>query len=210
MKTVAVILARGGSKGVPQKNIRNIAGKPLIAHSIETAMNSFVSEVWVSTDCPTIAHVSEMFGASLLERPRELATDESTSESALLHFSQQVDFDKLVFIQPTSPLLQSHHINGGLELSNQYDSVFSAYREHFLPRWSLELNPVNFDNQNRARRQDREDNYVENGAFYITTKNILQNSGVRVSGNIGVYEMSQFESFQIDTLEDFLFIERLM
>ena len=173
-------------------------------------MNSFVSEVWVSTDCPTIGHVSEMFGASLLERPRELATDESTSESALLHFSQQVDFDKLVFIQPTSPLLQSHHINGGLELSNQYDSVFSAYREHFLPRWSLELNPVNFDNQNRARRQDREDNYVENGAFYITRKNMLQNSGVRVSGNIGVYEMSQFESFQIDTLEDFLFIERLM
>ena len=210
MKTVAIILARGGSKGVPHKNIRDIAGKPLISYSIETALDSFVDSVWVSTDCPNIGHVSEMFGASVLERPRELSTDESTSESALLHFSQHVDFDKMVFIQPTSPLLQPHHINGGLELSNQYDSVFSVYKELFLPRWSLDLNPVNFDNYNRDRRQDREDNYVENGAFYITTKTILQNTGVRVSGNIGVYEMSPFESFQIDTVEDFVFIERLM
>jgi len=210
MKTVAVILARGGSKGIPNKNFKKLKGKPLIYYAINGAFQSKVDEVWVSTDCPTIKEISEHLYARVLDRPKELATDESSSESALLHFSKCVEFDRMVFIQPTSPLLRSNYINQGLSMMDEYDSVFSVCREHFLPRWSLAVEPLNFDNDHRVRRQDREDTYVENGAFYITTKELLEKNKVRVSGNIGVVEMSPFESFQIDTMEDFNFIERLM
>ena len=210
MKTVAVILARGGSKGIPNKNFKNLNGRPLIYYAIKEAFESKVDEVWVSTDCPTIKWISEHLYARVLDRPEELATDESSSESALLHFSKSVDFDRMVFIQPTSPLLKAKYINQGLSMMDEYDSVFSVCREHFLPRWSLEVEPLNFDNDDRVRRQDREDTYIENGAFYITTKELLEKNKVRVSGNKGVVEMSPFESFQIDTMEDFNFIERLM
>ena len=164
----------------------------------------------MSTDCPTIKWISEHLYARVLDRPEELATDEASSESALLHFSKSVDFDRIVFIQPTSPLLKAKYINQGLSMMDEYDSVFSVCREHFLPRWSLAVEPLNFDNDDRVRRQDREDTYIENGAFYITTKELLDKNKVRVSGNKGVVEMSPFESFQIDTMEDFNFIERLM
>ena len=210
MKTVAVILARGGSKGIPNKNFKNLNGKPLICYAINEAFASKVDEVWVSTDCPKIKWITEHLYAKVLDRPNEFATDEASSESALLHFSRSVEFDRMVFIQPTSPLLKAKYINQGLSMMDEYDSVFSVCREHFLPRWSLAVQPLNFDNGDRVRRQDMEDTYIENGAFYITTKKLLDKNKVRVSGKLGVIVMSQFESFQIDTIEDFNFIERLM
>jgi len=210
MKTVSLILARGGSKEVPQKNIQLLSGEPLISYTINAAKWSGVDEVWVSTDSSIIKGLSIQLGAKVIDRPSEFAKDDSPSEEALLHFAENVDFDRLVFIQPTSPLITPQHIDNGLEKMEKFDSVFSVYKEHWLPRWSLDLNPLNFDNNNRPRRQDRKGVYVENGAFYITTKELLLENKVRVSGNLGVVEMPYYESFQVDTWEDFNFMGRLL
>ena len=210
MKTVGLILARGGSKGIPNKNIQMLSGMSLISYSINAAKYSSIDEVWVSTDSAHIKTVAKKHGANVLDRPRELATDKSPSEDSLLHFADNVDFDRLVFIQPTSPLVRPKYIDEGLEKMNKYDSVFSVYKEHWLPRWDLSVCPLNFELHNRPRRQDRKDVYVENGAFYITTKESLLNSSLRVSGNIGVVEMPMSESFQVDNWDDFNLIGKLI
>ena len=196
MKTVALILARGGSKEVPKKNIRLLSGEPLISYSINCAKYSEVDEVWVSTDNKAIKGISLGLGAKVIDRPDEFARDESPSEDAILHFAENVDFDVLVFMQPTSPLLRPSYINDGLEKMKEYDSVFSAF------------NPIGFDNDKRPRRQDRESVYVENGAFYITTKEKLLESKTRVSGNIGIVEMKMQDSFQVDSENDFKLLEK--
>ena len=141
-KIVSVILARGGSKGIPQKNIVDINGQPLISYTIETSINSNVSKTWVSTDDDEIKSISLKYGAKVLDRPLKYATDISKSEDALLHFANNVDFDILVFIQPTSPLLKPKYINEGIKMIDQYDSVFSVYKEHWLPRWSKDIKPI--------------------------------------------------------------------
>ena len=210
MKTIALILARGGSKEIPNKNIQVLNGEPLISYAINAVKYSDVDEVWVSTDSAHIRTVAKSYGARVIDRPSEFATDNSPSEEALLHFAKNVDFDVLVFIQPTSPLLRPSYINYGLEKMKNYDSVFSVYKEHWLPRWSLELKSIDFNNYSRPRRQDRDDVYVENGAFYITTKERLMKSKNRISGNIAVVEMPFNESFQIDTWEDFRLVESLL
>ena len=210
MKIVSVILARGGSKGIKKKNIIEIKNKPLIAFAIEASNNSLVDETWVSTDNEEIAYVSGKYGANILNRPKELATDTSKSEDALVHFANNVDFDILVFIQPTSPLLSETYINDGIKMMDEYDSVFSAYREHWIPRWTLDSKPIDWDIYDRPRRQDVDESYVENGSFYITTKENLLKSNLRYSGKIGVVEMPLGESFQIDTMEDLNFIKKII
>jgi len=217
MKTVSVILARGGSKGIPKKNIVDVCGYPLISYCIGASIKSNVSETWVSTDDEEIAEESNICGAKVLIRPKELSTDTATSESALLHFAENVDFDVLVFIQPTSPLLQPQDINSGLELLNEYDSVFSAYKEHWYPRWTKEnilgtevSMADDWNIHKRPRRQDVKEKYVENGAFYITTRKNLLQSGLRYSKNIGIFEMPFYRSFQVDTQEDLMIITDLL
>ena len=211
MKTVALIPARGGSKGVQNKNIRLLNDEPLIFYSITAAKYSNVDEVWVSTDSGAIKSAALNVGAKVIDRPVELASDTSRSEDALLHFCDNVEFDRLVFLQATSPLIQPDHINGGLEMMDEYDSVFSAYKEHWLPRWTMDVNPHNFHSvSSRGMRQDYNDVWVENGAFYITSRDQLLESKNRVSGNIGVYEMKPHQSVQIDTEHDFEFCEKLL
>jgi N-acylneuraminate cytidylyltransferase len=210
MKTISVILARGGSKGIPKKNVIDLNGKPLLSYTIEASKKSMVNETWVSTDCPEIKQCACDYGAFVLDRPNEISGDASKSEEALIHFANQIDFDILVFIQPTSPLLTADDINNGLHLIKDYDSVFSAYREHWLPRWTTEHTQHGWDVNNRPMRQDMPELFVENGAFYITTKESLLKSGLRYSGRIGIYEMSIKKSFQIDTLDDLELVKRLL
>jgi len=214
MKSVAVILARGGSKGIPQKNIISVNNKPLIEYTIKAAQASQVDEVWVSTDCANIKSIAIELGVEVLDRPSKFATDFSKSEDALLHFSSKVEFDFLVFIQPTSPLVLSQDINLGLDMmynqNQKYDSVFSAYKEHWLPRWTANQTPVNWETKERPMRQEVDELYVENGAFYITTRKALLKSNLRYSGNIGIVEMPFSRSFQIDTQDDLSLIKRLL
>jgi N-acylneuraminate cytidylyltransferase len=211
MKRVAFIPARGGSKGIKNKNICMVNGEPLLFYAITAAKYSNVDEVWVSTDSSSIKSVAKSLGAKVIDRPSEISNDKSPSEEALIHFAENVDFDVLVFMQATSPLLQPDHINDGLEMLKEYDSVLSCYREHWLPRWSDDGYPINFDSfLDRGMRQDHGSVWVENGAFYISTKNNILDVGQRVSGKVGFYEMKPQESVQIDNPSDIDFVEKLL
>ena len=211
MKTIALILARGGSKGIPNKNIQLLGGEPLISYVINAAKYSDVDEVWVSTDSPTIKTVSKKFGAKVIDRPEKFSRDNSPNEESLLHFCDNIDFDVLVSIQPTSPLLSPKYINESLErIKEGYDSAFTAYKEHWYPRWTIDVEPIGFRNEKRPRRQDRTEVYVENGAVYTTTKKSLIANKTRVSGKIAVVEMPFADSIQIDTYDDMKFVERLI
>jgi N-acylneuraminate cytidylyltransferase len=210
MNIKTVILARGGSKGIPKKNIININGKPLIQYSIEAAKASKAKDIFVSTDCSDIMLETIKNNANVIIRPQSISGDNSKSEEALLHFAESISFDILVFIQPTSPLITASDINKGLEMMADYDSIFSAYKEHWIPRWTLEGKPDGWFPQCRPMRQQRKEKWVENGALYITTRQSLIESKFRYSGNIGILEMPICRSFQIDTNEDLKLIEKLL
>ena len=212
MKIVSVILARGGSKEIPSKNIINVKGKPLIYYTIKASQESNVQETWVSTDCAKIKKVAQKFNANVLDRPKIISQDFSKSEEALIHFAEKIEFDVLVFIQPTSPLLKSKDINKGIRLilDEGYNSVFSVYKQHWIPRWTLDIKPINWKTNNRPMRQEVNEAYVENGAFYITTKTSLLKSQLRYSGKKNIVVMPLSRSFQIDTLEDLKLIQGLL
>lgn len=206
----ALILARGGSKGIPNKNIRDLNGKPLISYTISAAQKSDIDEVWVSSDSDEILNVANNCGAKTIKRPSVLAMDHSPSEPSLIHFLNNVNCDTLIFIQPTSPLLLHSDINLGLEKANSYDSVFSVYREHWVPRWSLNVEPDSWDPLNRPRRQDQPEKYVENGAFYISKSTAILASNCRYSGRINVAEMPYSRSVQVDTLDDLEYVKQFL
>ncbi|MAF24440.1 acylneuraminate cytidylyltransferase [bacterium] len=210
MKTVSVILARGGSKAIPRKNIVDVNGKPLLWYVANASMNSVVDETWVSTNCPDIKRVALDIGCKVIDRPDEISQDHSKSDEALGHFAENVNFDILVTIQPTSPLLEFYDINRGLGMIDEYDSVFSVCKEHWTPRWTMGVEPHNWNINNRPMRQDVDELYLENGAFYITKRNHLLDSGLRYSGKMGVVEMPALRSFQIDTTEDLDLIRKIM
>ena len=210
MKIVSVIPARGGSKGIPLKNIVELGGKPLISYTIESSKQSNVDETWVSTDSSEIASVVSEYGVKVIERPEDISTDTSQSEEALLHAARDSDFDVVVFIQPTSPLIKSEDINKGLEMMDEYDSVFSVTKEHWIPRWTMDVKPHEWEINNRPMRQDKSETYIENGAFYITKRKNLLESKLRYSGKIGVVEIPLSRSFQVDTIEDLELMEKLI
>ena len=210
MKIAGVILARGGSKGIPNKNIIKINGKPLIQYSIDALIQSNCGPIFVSTNDRQIANVSKSLGANIINRPDDLATDISTSESALLHAVNFIDADIIIFVQPTSPLIEAKYINEGLEKLDKYDSVFSVFEDHWLPSWTEEITPVDWDINNRPRRQDKKTKLIENGAFYISKKKNILNSKLRYSGNMSVVKMPKSKSFQIDTNDDLKLVEKLL
>tara|TARA_R110002012_G_scaffold200230_1_gene369210 strand:- start:386 stop:1024 length:639 start_codon:yes stop_codon:yes gene_type:complete len=209
-KIVSLITARGGSKGIPKKNIININGHPLISYTIKKSQESKVHETWVSTEDNKIKEISKNYGAKVIDRPHKFSNDIIMPDAALVHFAKNYEFDILVFIQPTSPLLDSKYIDKGLNMLEKYDSVFSAYKEHWQPRWTKDSQPYEWNINKRPRRQDKQELFVENGAFYITTKENLLESKLRYSKNIGIVEMPYYESFQIDTKDDLKLIKKLL
>lgn len=210
MNIKTILLARGGSKGIPNKNIIDVSGHPLLYYTIKAAQHSKANNIWVSTDSYKIAEIAVRYGSNIIIRPDNISTSKSKSEDALLHFSENIDFDVLVFIQPTSPLILPEDINNGLLMMSNYDSIFSAYKEHWIPRWSTDGKPENWHIDNRPMRQDMPEKYVENGALYITTKKALLKSKCRYSGKIGILEMPIHRSFQIDTIEDLELIKKIL
>ena len=117
-----------------------------------------------------------------------------------------------MFIQTTSPLVTSEDINKGIDLlqTGDYDSVFSVTEEHWVPKWTKDMTPINWDHFKRPRRQEMETTFIENGAFYITTKNFLLKHKNRYGGNIGYVEVPLSRSFQIDSLEELELIGKLL
>ncbi|MDD5454069.1 MAG: acylneuraminate cytidylyltransferase family protein [Candidatus Ratteibacteria bacterium] len=209
---VAVIPARGGSKGIPKKNIIDFCGKPLIAWSILQSKNSeLIDEVYVSSDDDEIIDISSSYGAKVIHRPGELATDFSTSEESLLHtvsiIEKKVDIDLIVFLQATSPLREKKDIGEAITefRIQKVDSLFSAARLEDFFIWektSKGLKSMNYDYKNRTRRQDTGKQYVENGSIYIFKPFILKKYNNRLGGRIGIYEMELWKTREIDSIED--------
>lgn len=213
-ENVALIPLRGGSKGIPNKNINDLCGKPLCQWSIEAALGvKNIDKVYVSTESKVIKDLVLSFnlGVEVIDRPKGLATDEATTDSVLAHFAKKVNFKNLITIQATSPLVSSKSIYEALNLFllNKYDSLLSISRtKQFL--WSDNFKPLNYDPSNRPRRQDFDGFAVENGAFYITKKEIIENLETRLAGNIGFYEMAVEDSFEIDNKLDLEIIKSIM
>jgi len=222
LKVTAIIPARGGSKGIPCKNVRLLAGKPLVAHTIEQALKArLVTRTIVSTDDEEIALVSKEYGAEVVKRPSELATDTATSESALLHAldylqrTEGYEPDLVVFLQCTSPMRQPADIDNAIEkLQCQgADALFSACQvEGFIWRDSKEaLAPINYDPVIRPCRQEvREEILEENGSIYIFKPWAIRKYNSRLGGKIVTYRMPRIYSFQVDIEEDLILIERLI
>ncbi len=204
MKVVSLIPARGGSKGIPSKNLVDLCGKPLIYYSIIASGKSVVEETWVSSDSQEILNISEKFGAKTIKRPKELSDDKATSESVLLHFAKYVDFDILVFIQCTSPLIEFKDINKGIEKMKNFDSVVSVSETNQM-FW--DSNGPLYDLNSRTRRQDGIKRYLETGSFFITSKKNLLKFNNRLSGNIGFVEIPKSRSFDVDSYEDLKIVE---
>jgi YrbI family 3-deoxy-D-manno-octulosonate 8-phosphate phosphatase len=218
---VAIIPARGGSKGIPKKNLVSLGGRPLISYSIEHAMASHrVDRVVVSTDDDEIADVSTQLGAEVIRRPDELAGDTATSESALLHVLDELhategfEPELVVFLQATSPLRRPSDIDSAIELlvRKNADSLFSACATHgfIWRRTREELQSLTYDFRHRQRRQDIGEDYLENGSIYVFKPEVLRETGNRLGGRIEVFKMDPLDSFQIDGPADLDLIERIL
>ena len=220
MNIIAIIPARGGSKSIPQKNIINFCGKPLIAWTIEQAQESnSIYDVYVSTDDKEIADIAMDWGAKVIKRPQQLARDTSSSEEALLHALDHIEkkqaVDMVVFLQCTSPLREPEDIDNAVKqfLFYKADSLFSSTLFDDFCVWKKEsdgLRSITFDYKNRGRRQDREPYYLENGSIYIFKPEILQKHKNRLGGKIIMYMMPYWKSFEIDTWEDLEICEYFM
>jgi N-acylneuraminate cytidylyltransferase len=216
---VAFIPARGGSKSIPLKNIRQIAGKPLLYWATAAACRCRdIDRVYISTDHEEIRRTALSFGFENVEvigRSVESASDTASTECAMLEFAHKYQFDSIVLIQATSPLITSEDLdNGWREYQNpNVDSVLSVVlQKRFI--WAkgtgMYAAPVNYEYLQRPRRQEFEGYYVENGAFYITSRESLLQTGCRLSGNIQTVEMREDSFVEIDEPGDWEIVESLM
>jgi|SaaInlV_200m_DNA_6_1039755.scaffolds.fasta_scaffold09111_1 N-acylneuraminate cytidylyltransferase len=213
-KIVAFVPLRGGSKGIPKKNIIDLNGKPLCAWALSAlSLAKSVDDVYVSTDSAEIENVVRNLNLDIkvIKRPDNISTDESSTESAMFHFMKCVDFDDILLVQATSPLINSNELDGAIEkyYTQKLDSLFSAsVIKNFL--WEEDGNfatPINYNPAERPRRQEFNGTIVENGGFYITKKNILKIYNSRLGGKIGFYE-TRF-SIEIDEKDDLIIAESL-
>lgn len=212
VKTVAIIPARGGSKGVPRKNLTRVGGVSLVERAVRAAAAaSAVDLVVVSTDDDEIAAVSEAAGARVIRRPAEIAGDTASSESAVLHALDElaaadVTVGTVVFVQATSPFIPSSGIDEAVAHIHEgrFDSVFSAHETYgFLWRRAEDATAaaINHDAAHRPRRQDREPHYLETGAFYVFRADGFREFGHRFFGRIGIVEVPELSAVEIDDVQ---------
>ena len=227
MKTIALIPARGGSKGIPGKNIKSFCGLPLIYYSLCACIHSKVDEVFVATDSEEIKKEVELFkithpGANLFiyNRKPENAQDESSTESLMLEFVEfkkgfYEDLNNFLLVQCTNPFLTARHIDEALKMfdSKKYDSILSCCKlNRFIWNQDKEggVHSVNYLYYVRSRRQDfNSGTYIENGAFYINSFKNIKFYENRLSENIGIYEMPEYTSIELDSREDWIIAERI-
>ena len=223
---VAFIPVRGGSKSIPLKNIQPICGKPLVYWTMRAACGcKYIDRVYVATDSGKIREAAESFRMGpeaalfskmeVIGRSAESASDTASTESAMLEFAEEMDFDNIALIQATSPLLQAEDLDRGFEAFGEAgtDSVLSVVRQkrfHWATGADGFARPTNYDVFHRPRRQEFDGYLVENGAFYICSREALLRTRNRVSGNIKAVEMNEDSFFEIDEPSDWVIIEALM
>lgn len=212
-KVLAIIPARGGSKGLPKKNIIDLAGKPLIAWTIETSLSSkYITKTIVSSDSDEILEVSKQYGSFILKRPIEFASDTSSSEVVVKHAMESVEekFDYIILLQPTSPLRDTKDIDSAFEKFFSLDAtalisvceydnkILKAFKENeFGYIEGISNNKYPF-----MRRQDLPKTYMSNGAIYIIkVDKFLENNSFFTDKTIS-FIMDEIKSLDIDTKED--------
>lgn len=218
---IAFIPVRGGSKSIPLKNIKEINGKPLVYWTIKAANEAKCTDkIIVATDSDKIKNTVLEFGFNKVEvydRDPANAQDTSSTESVMLEYINKAGLnyeDKFVLIQATSPLLKAEHIDGMYEklISSGADSIFSGVREkqfHWIETPDG-IKPVNYNPQNRPRRQDFNGLIVENGACYINSVGNIIRDNCRLSGKIEMFELPPETGYEIDEKHDWIVAESLL
>lgn len=220
-KYLAVILARGGSKRLPGKNIKNLKGKPLIAYTILSALKcKYLDEIIVSSDDQKILDVSKKYGVRTIKRPKYLANDNAKSSDALKHvLNNTSNFDFVVLLQPTSPLRNEKHIYKAIKLLEKKNAkaIISVCKsEQSLSNHNIF--PKNFSLQDLVKKSfankkgwDFKNHYKLNGAIYICEiKKFLKQKSLFLKKSIYAFEMHQEESIDIDTKFDFKIAKTLI
>lgn len=228
MKVLVVITARGGSKGVPRKNLRLLCGKPLIAWSIDCALaiKDRLFRIVVSTDDPEIAKIAEQYGAEApFLRPAELATDESSSIDAVRHAVAFVEgeagtpVDWVLLLQPTSPLRRPEDIVAALDIATAVhcDSVIAVEQvveTHPMLLKTIEdgrLKPYGNAPLDGVRRQDcTPDVFISNGAIYLTRRDVVMKAGSFIGVDARPYQMPRERVLDIDSERDFQIAEAML
>ena len=222
-RIVSIIPARFGSKGLPRKNIKLLAGKPLIAYSIEAALESkTIEKIVISTDDRQVMDISNSYGVEVIKRPKELSRDESPTINVIFHAlevlkTENYKTDVILLLQPTSPLRTAEDIDDSIRLylESHCESVISVCEFEHSPYWSFKieggyLRPLFGAEALKRRRQDLEMAYVPNGALFISIpENLRKYDGFYCPGTIP-YIMPPERSIDIDNEVDFLLVELLM
>ncbi len=224
-KVLGLVTARGGSKGLPGKNIRDLCGKPLIAWTIDAARAATcLDAIVVSTDDPEIAAVAERYGAEVpFLRPAELAADTASSIDVVIHAIDFLAatgrvFDLVVLLEPTSPLREASDIDNGLSLmlSSGADAVVSVCRAEcahpaFMYRQRPDARLVPFMDQQPTglRRQEIESVFFLEGTLYASRVDVLKTKRSFYHEGTIAYEVPKWKSIEIDDLDDFVMVEAL-
>jgi len=218
-KYVVIIPARGGSKGIPKKNLKNFLGEPLLQHSIDYAKQSkLVNQIILTTDSDEIMQIGKDNNISVVDRPKELSGDYASTESAIEHVISLFNYSlKTIFIllQPTSPLRPKNSLDKMIGIFNKegYDSMLTLSPIHPLT-WKInkKIPECMYDYLNRPRRQDFKEKdliYDENGSVYIFKYEIFKKESNRLGGKIGSFIFGEEYGKQIDTPLDFELLETL-
>lgn len=214
---IGLIPARGGSKGIKRKNIKEIFGKPLIAWTIRQALETkTLDRVIVSTDDDEIANVSVDYGAEVpFLRPKKIALDESPAISNILHLLEKIpETKKILYLQPTSPLRDINDILNIIELQHKHnaESCISISKVTKHPSWMYELNskqiiqPI-FNKEKVTRRQDLSEVFVINGALYLGNSEFYKREKEFINSETLGYIMPKERSIDIDDMDDWMLAE---
>ena len=221
-KVLSIIPARGGSKGLPRKNIIELKGKPLIAWTIESSLKSkYISKTIVSSDDEEILDISKKYNAQTIKRPEEFSNDEASSECVVLHTLEYLkkegfEFDYVVLLQPTSPLRDEKDIDMAFEklFEKEASALISVtvYDNKILKAFMLDsdgfMRGVSNNSFPFKRRQDLPKTYLSNGAIYIIkVKEFLKRESFYTDKTVS-FVMSKEKSFDVDSIEDLKLIER--
>jgi N-acylneuraminate cytidylyltransferase len=217
-KTVAIIPARGGSKGIPDKNLQHVGGIPLLARTIHALqLSSSVSAVYVSTDSESIARLASAYGAEVIMRPNDLSSDSASSESALLHAIEMIESrgqhpTSIVFAQCTSPFIEPADVDGVINLLEDHDCALTVTENHaFIWRNSAEGSAIGINHNpiERLPRQMLPAEYRETGALYAFSTKEFKSVKHRFFGKIGMFNVPNSRSMEIDDPYDLVLANQL-